>query len=73
MQRIPEDVVTLGKVYGFSVEGYVNFEPVRLRQTALEATPLMRALKATQSAHRAEPAPAPTAPRPHSDSGTTPQ
>ena len=73
MQRIPEDVVTLGKVYGFSVEGYVNFEPVRLRQTALEATPLMRALKANQTVRTAEPQSASTATRSISDSGTTPQ
>ena len=40
---IPEDVRSLGRVYGFSVEGYVNFEAQRVRETTLETTPLMKA------------------------------
>ena len=48
----PEDVRSLGRVYGFSVEGYVNFEAQRVRETTLETTPLMKAIeeKATQVA-----------------------
>ena len=34
---IPEDVRSLGRVYGFSVEGYVNFEAQRVRETTNES------------------------------------
>lgn len=44
---IPDDVRALGQVYGFSVEGYVNFEATRLRAHTLETTPLMQALERT--------------------------
>ena len=51
---IPDDVVALGRVYGFSTEGYVNFEPARLRSLQLEATPLMKAIKDTERNPSAE-------------------
>ncbi len=58
-QIIPDDVVALGRVYGFSVEGYVNFEPQRERRKVLDSTPLMNTLESAKSA--TEPAPRETA------------
>ncbi len=43
---IPDDVAALGRVYGFSVEGYVNFAPERVRARTLEHSPLMTSLHA---------------------------